>query len=244
MWSGPRNISTALMRAWENRPGTTVWDEPFYAHYLLRTGVPHPGRDDVIAACETDPAAVVRRILGPIPEGADIHYQKHMAHHMLPGMDLDWMDDVENAFLIRDPADVLRSLARNVPDPDLEQTGFPQQVRLFQRVRESTGREPPVVDARDVLDDPEGTLRALCDALGVPFTPRMLSWPSGRRATDGVWAQHWYDRVERSTGFHPYEPKAEPVPEESQDVLDEAVPLYRELRRHRIRGSTDETNLQ
>lgn len=236
MWSGPRNISTALMRAWENRPDTAVWDEPFYAHYLLRTGVRHPGRDDVIAACETDPAAVVRKILGPVPDGADIHYQKHMAHHMLPGMDLDWVDQVENAFLIRDPADVVRSLARNVPDPDLEQTGLSQQVELFERVRARTGHDPPVVDARDVLDEPEGTLRSLCEALGVPFTPRMLAWPPGRRATDGVWAKHWYDRVERSTGFQPYEPKTEPVPEEHRHVLEECLPLYRELRRHRLRG--------
>lgn len=243
MWSGPRNISTAMMRSWENRPDTTVWDEPFYAHYLLRTDVRHPGRAEVIAAHETDADAVVRRILGPLPDGADVFYQKHMAHHMLPGMDLEWMDDVANAFLIRDPADVLRSLARNVPDPRLEQTGLPQQVGLFERVRRRTGRVPPVVDARDVLEDPAGTLRRLCEAMGVPFTPRMLSWPPGPRDSDGIWAKHWYRSVLRSTGFKPYQAKTTPVPNRHRDVLAECLPLYQHLRRYRLRGPTHATNV-
>lgn len=241
MWSGPRNISTALMRAWGSRPDTAVWDEPLYAHYLKVTGREHPGRDEVVAHHETDVETVVHRITdAPIPGNRAIFYQKHMAHHMLPDMSTDWVLDLRNAFLIRDPGEMLSSLSAFLPDPSLRDTGLEQQWTLYQQIKEATGRTPPVVDARDVLLDPEGMLRSLCDALEVPFRSAMLSWEAGPRETDGVWAKHWYDAVEASTGFQPYSPTSDPVPRRLRSLHGTCQEYYRKLSAHRL--STDTTD--
>lgn len=236
MWSGPRNISTALMRSWGNRPDTAVCDEPLYAHYLLHTRLDHPGADEVIARHESDWRRAVAGLLGPVPGGKAIFYQKHMAHHLLPHLERDWLDRVTNAFLVREPREMLTSLAKVLREPRLEDTGLPQQVEIFRRVRERTGRTPPVVDARDVLDDPRGTLGALCESLGVAFDEAMLSWPPGRRETDGVWAKHWYDSVEKTTTFQPYRPKDEPVPDHLLGILGECEAYYETLHEHRLRA--------
>jgi hypothetical protein len=238
MWSGPRNISTALMRSWGNRPDTSVCDEPLYAHYLLRTGVAHPGAEEVIRHHETDWRKVVAELTGAVPDGRAISYQKHMAHHLLSEIDRGWLDRVTNAFLIRDPREVLTSLVRVLPRPSLADTGLPQQVEIFRWVRDRTGAVPPVVDARDVLEDPRGTLGRLCEALGVAFLEAMLSWPPGRRPTDGIWAKHWYDAVERSTTFGPYVPKPDPVPDHLAGLYEECVALYESLHRHRLRAGS------
>lgn len=234
MWSGPRNISTAMMRAWGNRPDTFVCDEPLYAHYLLRTGLDHPGREDVIAHHESDWRKVVGWLTGPVPEGRRIFYQKHMAHHLLPVIDRDWLDRLTHAFLIREPREMLTSLIRNLPHATLADTGLPQQVELLELIETRTGRTPPILDARDVLREPRRTLGALCDALGVPFDDAMLSWPPGRRDTDGIWAPHWYANVERSTGFEPYRPKPDPVPPEHTGLLNACTPLYQRLFEKRL----------
>lgn len=235
MWSGPRNISTALLRSWENRGDTAVCDEPLYAHYLQATGLPHPGRDEVIASQDTDWRRVVAHLTGPIPGGKAIFYQKHMAHHLLPGVGRDWLDAVTNAFLIRDPREMLASLAKTLTSVTLADTGLPQQCELFDRVAARTGRTPPVVDARDVLSEPEPMLRRLCDALGVPFRPAMLAWPLGPRPTDGVWAKYWYAAVEASTGFAPYRPPTQPLPEALGDLYEACRPYYDHLHAHRLR---------
>lgn len=234
MWSGPRNVSTALMRSWEARGDTRVVDEPFYAHYLVETGVDHPGRDAVIEAHETDWRKVASWLTGPVPGGKAIFYQKHMAHHLLPGMEGDWLDALAHAFLIRDPREMLTSLVRVTPDPTIEDTGLPQQVALFRRVSGRTGAPPPVVDARDLLEDPAGVLVRLCAALGVEYVERMLSWEPGPRPTDGVWAEHWYGSVERSTGFRPYRPKPDEVPPRLADLHAACRDLYDELRARRL----------
>lgn len=234
VWSGPRNISTALMRSWGNRPDTFVCDEPLYAHYLLATKVAHPGADEVIRHHETDWRKVVAALTGPVPGGKTVFYQKHMTHHLLPGIDRDWLGAVTNAFLLREPRAVITSLAKIYPTPAIEDTGFPQQAEIFDWVRRHTGRVPPVVDAADVLRDPGRMLRLLCDALDVEFTPAMLSWPPGPRATDGVWAKHWYDAVVKTTAFGPYKPKDEPVPAHLAGLLDEAEALYKRLHEHRL----------
>ncbi len=234
MWSGPRNISTALLRSWGSRPDTYVCDEPLYAHYLKVTGIEHPGRDEVMAAQETDWRAVVKRLTGPIPEGRSIYYQKQMAHHLLPGIDRGWIGALRNAFLIRDPAEMLTSLARVVPAPRLEDTGLAQQWELFEAILRDTGTAPPVVDARDVLLDPEGVLRSLCSALGVPFTPAMLSWKPGPRPTDGVWARHWYGNVLSSTRFQPYRSQSEPLPARLEPLHASCRSYYQRLYNHRL----------
>lgn len=244
MWSGPRNISTALMRSWGSRPDTTVWDEPLYAHYLQVTGRQHPGRDEVIAHHETDLDVLIHRLTeAPIPDDADIFYQKHMAHHMLSGMSAEWVHDLRNAFLIRDPAEMLPSLTEFLPEPTLRDTGLEQQWTLFQTVKEATGQPPPVIDARDVLTNPKEMLQALCDTLNVPFRPTMLSWEAGPRPTDGIWAKHWYDAVEQSTGFQPHTPSSDPVPEHLQSLHATCQTYYRSLSTHRLSpASTDEAN--
>jgi hypothetical protein len=234
MWSGPRTISTALMRSWESRPDTVVWDEPLYAHYLAHTGLEHPGRDEVVARHETDWRKVVAALTGPVPGGKPIFYQKHMAHHLLPEIDRGWLDRVVSCFLIRDPREMLLSLARKLPSPTLSDTGLPQQVEIFRRARDRVGTVPPVVDARDVLLDPGGVLRRLCRAVGVAFTPAMLSWSPGRRETDGVWARHWYENVERSTGFEPFVPRTESLPDALGPLHDRCVEYYQVLSAHRL----------
>jgi hypothetical protein len=234
MWSGPRNISTALMRSWGSRSDTIVWDEPLYAHYLQETGRPHPGAEEVIAHHETSWRRVVANLLAPLPAGRRISYQKHMAHHLLPGLDREWIDDLTNCFLIRSPREMLTSLAKVLEEPTVDETGLPQQAALFERVRVRTGRTPPVIDAKDVLTEPHRLLERLCDAVGVTFDECMLHWEAGPRETDGIWGRYWYDAAWRSTGFQPYRPKDEPVPPRLHDVLAHCEALYEVLHAHRI----------
>lgn len=234
MWSGPRNISTALMRSWGNRPDTYVSDEPFYAFYLKRTGLPHPGADEVIARHETDWRKIVSHLTGPVPEGKPVWYQKHMTHHMLPEVGREWFDAVTHCFLIRDPRDMLTSLQKTIPFPTLGDTGMPQQAEIFEEVRRRTGRVPPVIDAREVLENPRGMLTLLCEALEVEFREEMLRWSAGPRRTDGVWAKHWYAAVEKSTEFEPYRPKIEPMPSSVHGLYKSCLGIYQRLMGFRL----------
>ncbi|HEX5766534.1 MAG TPA: hypothetical protein VFY27_13290 [Woeseiaceae bacterium] len=234
MWSGPRNLSTAMMRAWENRPDTAVVDEPFYACYLKFSGAKHPFRDEVLAGQSSDWHAVARKLTAETPGGRRIFYQKHMTHHMLPEAPLEWLERVSHAFLIRHPQEVSASWAHALKSvPSLDELGYVRQVELFDRIADTRGEAPPVFDSRDVLERPEPALRALCNALRVPFDERMLSWPEGPRETDGVWAPHWYQSVWRSSGFGPARRQAQPAPE-LLPVIDAALPFYERLAQHRI----------
>ena len=225
MWSGPRTLSTAMMRAWENRPDAVVVDEPLYACYLAATGLDHPGRDAVLASQPTDWRTVVRALTtDPLPDGATISYQKHMTHHVLPEVDLEAFSGLRHAFLIRDPLRVLASYTQVREEPTLADLGLPQQVALFRRFG------GPVVDADDLLRDPETTLRRLCRALGVPFDEAMLSWPPGPRSSDGVWAPYWYAGVEASTGFGPHRDIPPALPEHLAPLAEACRPYYEELR--------------
>jgi len=236
MWSGPRNISTALMRSWGNRPDTFVSDEPLYAHYLSVTDIDHPGREDVLESQSTDWETVVEELTGAIPDGKSIYYQKHMAHHLLDNMGRDWIDSLENAFLIRDPREMLTSLIRVTPKATVADTGLPQQWELFERLHKKTGKIPIVVDSRDILEKPRELLSRLCDEVGVPFNEAMMSWPAGQRETDGVWAEHWYGAVEQSTGFLPYTAKPDPVPSSHESVHKECRDYYDRLYAHRLQA--------
>jgi len=240
VWSGPRNISTAMMRAWGSRQDTVVVDEPLYARYLASDpSFDHPGRREILGTCETDLNAITAALTGPLPSAKTVHYQKHMAHHLLPG-DLGddalpgWIASLTNCFLIRDPAEMITSFIKVIPDPTPEQLGLPQQVRLLELVRKHSGRVPPVIDSKDVLENPEAMLRALCGATRVEFDPAMLAWAPGPRDTDGVWGPHWYDSVYRSTGFAPYQAKDDRVPDHLSGVLDECRRMYDTLARHRL----------
>jgi hypothetical protein len=235
MWSRPRNISTAMMRAFENRSDTAVIDEPFYAVYLDRTGADHPMREECLVAQSTDPAAVIEALLGPTVGRAPIFYQKHMTHHMTAGVDTDWMTRCRNAFLIRAPQKVVASYAVKRADLSLEDIGFARQAELFDQVANLLGAAPPVLDADDVLTDPRRALMALCAALEIPFSEAMLAWPPGRRESDGVWAPVWYDAVERSTGFAAPSARAAPVlNDELQKIVETARPHYERLAAYRL----------
>ena len=238
MWSGPRNISTAMMRSFGARTDTAVVDEPFYAAYLARTGIVHPMNAAVLASQPNDWRDVVESLLGPAPDDKPIFYQKHMTHHMIPEFGRDWMVKVRNAFLIRDPAAVLASYVQKREEVTLADIGIVRQRELFDQEADRTGKAPPVVEGIDILANPAGMLSRLCAALGIRYTDAMLSWPPGRRDSDGVWAPAWYQAVEKSTGFDP--PRvatAVPLPDELQRIADAARPYYEALAAHRLKSS-------
>ena len=234
VWSGPRNISTALMRSWGSRPDTLVVDEPFYAHYLMKVDTDHPGKDEVITHHETNVDKVIASLRAPLPDGKTIFYQKQMNKHILPGMDMSWTEHVTNCFLIREPKEMITSFIKVVSNLSLDEFGLWEQVELFKHLRQSTGKTPIVVDSKDVLMNPRDVLGKWCEALDIPFMDEMLSWQPGIRDTDGIWAKYWYDNVVKSTGFAPYKPKNEEVPARWLDLLKQCEALYDELYPHRI----------
>jgi hypothetical protein len=233
MWSGPRNISTAMMRSFENRTDATVVDEPFYACFLASTGLKHPMREDVLQSQPTDWEEVAAMLTGPC--SAPVFYQKHMTHHMLPQIGMSWMAACTNVFLIRRPDDVVASYREKHDEVSLEAIGIVRQEELFDQEADRLGRAPAVIDSADVSAAPEPMLRALCAAVGIPFMTRMLSWPKGRRASDGVWAPAWYDQVEQSTGFVT-KAKSEPpdLPADLRKIADAALPHYERLARWKL----------
>jgi len=235
MWSGPRNLSTAMMRAFENRTDCAVSDEPFYAAYLAETGLDHPMRDAVLASQPTDWREVAQQLVGDAPEARPLWYQKHMTHHMLPAFGREWIAECRNAFLIRDPVRVLASYVKSRETVTLADIGVVQQSELFDAVADRLGHAPPVIDAADVLADPARTLGALCAALAIDFDPAMLSWPAGKRASDGVWAPAWYAGVEASTGFAaPGGDEAPVLPAHLAGIAAEAEGHYRRLAAFRL----------
>lgn len=228
MWSGPRNISTAMMRAWENRGDCVVSDEPLYAHYLAHTGLDHPGRDAVIAAGETDWRKVVADLTGAVPGGASLWYQKHMTHHLLPHIDRGWIARLRNVLLIRDPREVVASYVKARATVTAEDIGLLQQVALYDELS-AAGQPPPVIDAGDFLRAPEPHLRALCAWLDIDFGERMLHWPKGPRASDGIWAPHWYAHVRESTGFEAPSGREIALSGEAAAVAEAGRPPYEYL---------------
>lgn len=232
MWSGPRNISTAMMYAFGNRADCVAWDEPFYAFSLIHHGNDHPMRDEIIAANDSDWDALVARCLASAAK--PIFYQKHMTHHMLPGYDRAWIGKLTNAFLIRSPERVLASYARKWSEVSLRDIGFVEQAEIFDMVAQKRGKAPPVIDAEDVLENPRALLVSLCAACGVAFDNAMLRWPSGPKAFDGVWAPHWYNAVWTSTGFAKPEPSTIALPVDLARIADAARPYYEKLREFRL----------
>jgi hypothetical protein len=228
MWSGPRNISTALLRSWENRPDTRVVDEPLYAYYLNETGLNHPGRDEVIAAGETSWPVVVDELTAPV---GGVYYQKHMTHHLIPQLPRDWIPSLTNVLLIRDPAEVVASYVHSRTDVVAEDIGLVQQNELYDQL----GTDVPVIDAADFLRNPEAYLRWLCDYVDVDFTDRMLHWPPGPRDSDGIWAPYWYDAVLASTGFEPYRPRDIELAGAGLEAAQRSRPYYDRLHEARLR---------
>ena len=231
MWSGPRNVSTALMYSFRQRPDTRVVDEPLYGHYLKATDADHPGAEEVIEAMDHDGERVVREvILGPCE--TPVLFFKNMAHH-LAGLDRTFLAEITNVLLTRDPREMLPSLAKQLPSPALRDTGLREQVEILEAALQS-GKLPIVLDARELLLDPADVLQQTCERLGIPFDEAMLRWHAGPKPEDGIWAKHWYRNVHASTGFGEYRPKPEPFPTELDPLLRDCLPLYEELRRHAI----------
>jgi len=229
MWSGPRNLSTALMYAFAARPDCAATDEPFYAAYLAATGIDHPMRDAIIASQPTDPDRVAAFCTGPNPGGKPHWYQKHMTLHMIPAFDRGFLKDLTHAFLIRHPARVIASYARKREAPTLTDIGFVQQARLFDQVADLTGAAPPVVSAEAIRANPRAALTNLCAALHLPFADAMLHWPPGPKPDDGIWAAHWYGAVHRSTGFEDPEGPLPDLAPDDQRLADQALPHYNRL---------------
>jgi hypothetical protein len=231
VWSGPRNVSTALMYSFRQRVDTVVVDEPLYGHYLKTTGAGHPGAREIMGAMDGDGERVVREvILGPCERR--IHFFKNMAHH-LPGLDPGFLDNVTNVLLIRNPTEMLPSLAKQLPSPTLRDTGLREQAGILDSIL-ARGGKPIVLDVRGLLLDPPEVLRRVCSRLGIPFDKAMLSWPAGPKPEDGVWAKHWYHNVHASTGFAPYEPRKDHFPARLNPLLEECLPLYERLRDYAI----------
>lgn len=233
MWSGPRNVSTATMYAFRQRPDTQVLDEPLYAHYLARVNIPHPGQEDVLAAMETNGARVIQALLHD-PVSKPVLFVKHMAHHLI---DLAWdfMAAGRHFLLIREPRAMLPSLARIIGRPTLADTGLALQAKLLEHLR-TLGHEPLVVDSRALLLNPEAVLRSLCTRLGLAFDAKMLRWPAGPKPEDGVWAPHWYEAVHASTDFQPYRPPAAIFPTQLAPLLEECQPYYDLLLQYAIQA--------
>ncbi|MFQ5739125.1 MAG: sulfotransferase family protein [Acidobacteriota bacterium] len=235
VWSGPRNVSTALMYSFAQRADTRVVDEPLYGHYLKRTGGAHPGAEEVMAGMDCQGRRVVREVLlGPTPK--PIIFFKNMAHHLV-GLERGFLTRLTNALLIRSPREMLPSLAKNLPRPTLSDTGYVGQIEILQLLLQA-GRHPPVLDSRQLLLDPEGVLSQFCQALEIPMDSAMLSWPAGPKPYDGVWARYWYDSVHRSNRFQPYRPKSGPFPDTLRPLLQESQPLYERLYEHAIKAPT------
>lgn len=230
MWSGPRNLSTAMMYAFAARGDCAVWDEPFYAAYLRLSGIDHPMTDQIIATHDADPARVAAACEGPIPQGKPLYYQKHMTLHMIPEMPRGFMRACQNVFLIRHPARVIASYAKKRESPTLADIGFAQQTQLFNEVADWLGHAPLVIDSADIRDNPQRALSNLCTALGIPFTQDMLHWHRGPKAYDGIWASHWYGAVHNSTGFEDPEGPLPDLPPEFQPLLEQALPHYETLK--------------
>lgn len=236
LWSGPRNISTAMMYAFAQRDDTTVYDEPLYAHYLRNTRAReyHPGAEQILADMENDGVQVVQQLLLGAA-ASPVLFFKHMTHHLV---ELDWgfMEDTVNVILTRDPVDMLPSYAKNVERPTVDDVGYARHIEVLEYLTRR-GQSPPVLDSRQVLLDPAGVLGELCRRIGIPFDPAMLSWEAGPRPEDGIWAPYWYASVHQSTGFAPYRSKTEPFPESLRPLLAECQPYYEQLSSLAIRAA-------
>ena len=228
MWSGPRNLSTAMMYAFGNRPDFAIWDEPFYAPYLAKTGYDHPMAAEIIAAHESDPEKVAERCLDTIPAQKPHFYMKHMPHHMIDGFPTVWAKECVNIHLIRHPARVIASYGVKRSDITDDDIGFRQQAELFDQIGGI------VIDSAEIRQDPENMLKKLCSAIDLPFDPAMLSWSAGPRADDGIWAAHWYNAVHKSTGFAGAEGDLPILTGRDVNLLENALPYYEKMAAHKI----------
>ena len=234
MWSGPRNISTAMMRSFENRKDTVVIDEPFYAYYLNKTGFDHPCKKEVLRSQSKNWNEVVGLITSDLPKNKSIWYQKHMVHHILSFDDIGWVKGFKNCFLIRHPKEVIISYAKKNNINSAYDLGYEQQVNLFKKIKEITGSSPSVFDSKDILSSPKSILQKLCIEIDIKFSVKMLNWPKGNRPSDGVWSLHWYKNVVNSDGFMSYKEPLQDLKKEHIDIFKECMYHYNYLNSFKI----------
>ena len=234
MWSGPRNLSTALMRSFENRTDTAVIDEPFYAYFLKQTNLNHPGKNEIISTLDSNWDNIVLKITGQIPQNKSIWYQKHMAQHNLEGCDLNWIKSFHNCILIRDPKYVIPSYNKEYPLSDEKLLGYCQQLNLIRILEDEESITPPIFDATDILEKPEQALKKICISVGIRFSQKMLKWPKGKRKSDGIWAKYWYRNVENSSGFQPFQKKNIIIDKRLTPLYDKCLVSYNSMYEKRI----------
>lgn len=234
LWSGPRNVSTALMYSFAQRPETRVVDEPLYGHFLRVTGTVHPGGDDVMAKVDCDGDRVMRKLLEESADNPEVLFMKQMAHHLVD-VDEAFLTRTQNIFLVRDPEQMLPSLTIQLPEAGLADTGLKMQWELYE-VLVAAGQAPAIIDSRELLLDPASVLSALCEHLDIPFYTEMLQWEAGPREEDGCWAPHWYHAVHQSTGFSTYKHKTG-FPDHLRPLLEQCAPWYEKLFAHAIRAA-------
>lgn len=238
MWSGPRNLSTAMMYSFAARNDCAIWDEPFYAAYLKASGSVHPMQKEIMSSWIQDPKLIEARCVGDIPEGKTVFYQKHMTHHMLPQFKRSWIGECTNVFLLRHPARVIASYRVKRENPTLDDLGFRQQAELFDLVSQLQGKVPVVIDSYSIRKNPAQMLKELCETIGLDFQPAMLKWPQGGHEDDGPWAPHWYNSVWKSTEFAAPEADLPEVPQELRSIYEQAMIYYRKLEKYALSGAT------
>ena len=230
MWSGPRNLSTALMRSFENREDTKVWDEPFYAYYLKETKKNHPLANEIINKYETNLDKIIDLVTA---EKDFIYFQKHMSHHIIKKIPINWITKGINCFLIRHPKEVLLSYIQKNDLIDSNDLGYPAQLRLFNYVKTSN-KKILVIDAKDLSEKPEIILKKICKKINIPFTEKMLNWPKGRRDSDGIWEKIWYKNVKSSTSFNKILNKEYEIPKKYNHIYNECLRIYDQLKIYNI----------
>jgi len=230
MWSGPRNLSTALMRSFENRDDTKVWDEPFYAYYLKETKKNHPLANEIINKYETNLDKIIDLVTA---EKDFIYFQKHMSHHIIKKIPINWITKGINCFLIRHPKEVLLSYIQKNDLIDSNDLGYPAQLRLFNYIKTSN-KKILVIDAKDLSEKPEIILKKICKKINIPFTEKMLNWPKGRRDSDGIWEKIWYKNVKSSTSFNKILNKEYEIPKKYNHIYNECLKIYDQLKIYNI----------
>ena len=236
MWSGPRNISTAMMRAWGNRSDTQVIDEPLYGSYLYQSGKKHPMYKEIMHAQGTDATKIISHLItDKLPPGKHIYYQKHMCHHLGDDLYLDWVTQLNNIFLIRDPRYVLASYIKKHKQVTAKDLAYPQQLKLFNYIRDKCAYPPMVIETADFLSNPKAMLQTICQQLEIDFDTKMLSWPKGYRPADGIWARHWYNRVVESTGFTKHVAKEIKLNDQHQEIVDTCMVYYQQLNQYALK---------
>jgi len=230
LWSGPRNVSTALMYSFANRGDVKVYDEPFFGYFLKHTGVWRPSRDEVLAQMEPDFDKVLEGVLKE--SKSKRLFLKNMANH-LEGQEMASLKHYDNVILTRKPDSVIASFTRQIEQPTALDLCYAHQLQIIEYL-EQEGIPYLIVDSDDLRKSPVLELKRLSEFADLPFTDNMLRWPAGARPEDGVWAKYWYHNVHKSIGFMPFEDKQYAIPEHLQPLYETVYSQYQQIKAHQV----------